>query len=93
MAKKLLEHFMKKNCKKANQKEFRIENVIKEKGNKLYVKWKRYDNSLNSWIDKKDVIQKWENIFLNYMNLLEETLMLKLIYLIMWEKKTKKKNF
>ena len=48
MAKKLLEHFMKKNCKKANQKEFRIENVIKKKGNKLYVKWKRYDNSLNS---------------------------------------------
>ena len=39
---------MKKNCKKANQKEFRIENVIKKKGNKLYVKWKRYDNSLNS---------------------------------------------
>ena len=58
MAKKLLEHFMKKNCKKANQKEFRIEKVIKKKGNKLYVKWKRYDNSLNSWIDKKDVIQK-----------------------------------
>ena len=58
MAKKLLEHFMKKNCKKENQKEFRIEKVIKKKGNKLYVKWKRYDNSLNSWIDKKDVIQK-----------------------------------
>ena len=31
MAKKLLEHFMKRNCKKTNQKEFRIEkreNVI-----------------------------------------------------------------
>ena len=24
------------------------------KGDKLYVAWKGYDNSLNSWIDKKD---------------------------------------
>ena len=39
---------------KTNQKEFRIENVIKRKGDKLYVKWKGYNNSLNSWIDKKD---------------------------------------
>ena len=44
MVKKLLEHFMKKNCKKTNQKEFRIEKVIKKKRNKLYVKWKGYDN-------------------------------------------------
>ena len=56
MVKKLLEPFMKKNCKRQNQKEFRIEKVIKKKGNKLYVKWKGYDNSFNSWIDKKDVI-------------------------------------
>ena len=55
MVKKLLEHFMKKNCKKKDQKEFRIEKVIKKKGNKLYVKWKVYDNSFNSWIDKKDI--------------------------------------
>ena len=27
-----------------NQKEFRIEKVIKRKGDKLYVKWKGYDN-------------------------------------------------
>ena len=52
---KLLEHFMKKNCKKTNPKEFRIEKVIKENGNKLIVKWKGYDNSFNSWIDKNDV--------------------------------------
>ena len=54
MMKKLLEHFMKK-LQKANQQEFRIEKVIKRKGKKLYVKWKRYDNSFNSWIDKNDV--------------------------------------
>ena len=41
---------------KTNQKEFRIEKVIKRKGDKLYVKWKGYDNSFNSWIDKKDIV-------------------------------------
>ena len=39
--------------KKKNQKEFRVEKVIKRKGDKLYVKWKGYDKSFNSWIDKK----------------------------------------
>ena len=33
-----------KELQKTNQKEFRIEKVTKKKGNKLYVKWKRYDN-------------------------------------------------
>ena len=39
-----------------NQQEFRIEKVIKIKGDKLYAKWKGYDNSFNSWIDKKDIV-------------------------------------
>ena len=30
------------------QQEFRIEKVIKRKGDKLYIKWKGYDNSFNS---------------------------------------------
>ena len=38
MVKKLLKHFMKKNYKKTNKQGFRIEKVIKRKGNKLYVK-------------------------------------------------------
>ena len=38
------------------QNEFRIEKVIKRKGDKLYVKWKGYDNSFNSWIYKKDIV-------------------------------------
>ena len=50
---------------KTNQKEFRIEKLIKKKGNKLYVKWKGYGNLFNSWIDKKGVIKKWANTFLN----------------------------
>ena len=41
---------------KTSQEEITMENVIKKKGDKLYVKWKGYDNSFNSWIDKKDVI-------------------------------------
>ena len=40
---------------KANQEQFRIEKVIMKKGNKLYVKWKGYDNSFSSWINKKDL--------------------------------------
>ena len=42
---------MKKNCKKANQEELRIEKVIKRKGDKVYVKWKEDDHSFNNWID------------------------------------------
>ena len=38
------------------QNEFRIEKVIKRKGEKLYVKWKGYDNSFTSWIDKKYIV-------------------------------------
>ena len=40
--------FYEKELQKTNQKEFRIEKVLKRKGDKLYVKWKGYDNSFNS---------------------------------------------
>ena len=49
--------FYEKEFQKTNQKEFRTEKVIKRKGNKLYVNWKGYNNSFNSWIDKKDLIK------------------------------------
>ena len=48
--------FYEKELQKTNQQEFRIEKVIKRKGDKLYVKWKGYDSSFNSWIDKKDLV-------------------------------------
>ena len=38
---------------KTNQNQFRVEKVIKRKGDKLHVKWKGYNSSFNSWIDKK----------------------------------------
>ena len=40
----------------ANQREFGVEKVIKRKGDKLYVKWKSYDSSFNSWIDEKHIV-------------------------------------
>ena len=40
--------FYEKELQKIDQKEFRIEKVINKKGDKLYVKWKGYDNSFNS---------------------------------------------
>ena len=45
--KKLLEPFMKENCKK-QIKEFTREKVIKRKG----------DNSFNSWIDEKAIFMQ-----------------------------------
>ena len=53
---KIIGTFYEKELQKTNQKEFRIEKVIKRKGDKLYVKWKGYDSSFNSWIDKKDLV-------------------------------------
>ena len=41
---------------KTNQTELMTEKVIKRKGDKLFVKWKGYDNSFKSWIDTKDIV-------------------------------------
>ena len=60
--------FYEKELQKTDQQEFRIEKVIKRKGNKLYVKWKRYDSSFNSWINKKrpciKMIQYFSTLFI-----------------------------
>ena len=45
--------FYEKELQKTNQTEFRIGKVIRKKGDKLYVKWKVYDNLFKIWIDKK----------------------------------------
>ena len=44
---------VKKNCKKINQTKFRVEKVIKKKGDKFYVKWKGYDNF---WINEEGIV-------------------------------------
>ena len=50
--------FYEKELQKTNQEEFRIEKVIRRNGNKVYVNWKGYDNSFNSWIDKASLVQR-----------------------------------
>ena len=54
----ITESFYEKELQKTTQDKFRIEKVLKRKGDKLYVKWKGYDNRFHSWIDKKDLISK-----------------------------------
>ena len=51
--------FYEKELQNTNQQEqeFRTEEVIKTKYDKLYVKWKGYDSSFNSYIDKKHLIK------------------------------------
>ena len=49
--------FQEKELQKSTKKEFRIEKVIKRKGNKLNFKWKGYNNSFNAWVNKKDIIK------------------------------------
>ena len=56
MASLLLEVFTKKEFQKTSEEKIRIEKILKRKGDKLYVKWKGYDNSFNSWVDKKDLV-------------------------------------
>ena len=49
--------FYEKELKKSSQEKFRIEKVLKRKGDKSYVKWKGYDSCFNSWIDKRPHIK------------------------------------
>ena len=49
--------FYEQELQRTNQQVYRIEKVIKKKDDKFYVKWKGYDRSFNSWIDKKDLIK------------------------------------
>ena len=48
--------FYEKELQKTNQKELRAQKALGKKGDILYVKWKAYDNSFNSCIDKKDLV-------------------------------------
>ena len=53
---KIAGSFYEKELQKTNQEKFRIEKVLKRKDDKLYVKWKGYDNSFNIWINKKELV-------------------------------------
>ena len=34
---------------------FRIEKVLRRRGNRLYVQWKGWPSKYNSWVNRKDV--------------------------------------
>lgn len=42
--------------KTRNKDVYLVEKVLKERGNRAYVKWLGFDNSHNSWIKKSDVV-------------------------------------
>ena len=48
--------FYEKELQNTNQQILRIEKIIKRKDNKLYAKLKGYDDSFNSWTNKKDIL-------------------------------------
>ena len=53
--------FYEKELQKTKQMVFRIEKVIKKKCEKLYSKWKDYNNSFTSRINKSDKLQTLSN--------------------------------
>ena len=55
---KIAGNFYEKELQKTSQEKFRKRKVLKRKGDKLHVKWKGYNNSFNSWINKKDIVYK-----------------------------------
>ena len=52
----ILGTFFEREFQKTNQKESKVEKVIKRKGDKLYVKWENYYNFFINWTDKKDIV-------------------------------------
>ena len=52
----IIGNFYENELQKTNQKEFRIEKILNKKVDMLYVKQKGYNNSFDSWIDKKDIV-------------------------------------
>ena len=53
---KIVGSFYEPEMQKTHQFTFRIEKVLRKRGNKVLVKWLGYPDSFNSWINAKDVI-------------------------------------
>ena len=52
--------FYEKDFQKTNEKDFRVEKVIKSEDNKLDLKWKDHISSFDSSIDKENIVQMSE---------------------------------
>jgi len=50
--------FYEPELQKTTQEMFRIEKVIRRKGNKFLLKWVGYPESFNFWVDNEDLV-KW----------------------------------
>lgn len=48
--------FYEQEMQKTTQDIYRIEKIIKRKGNKVLVKWRGYSEDFNSWVDKNELI-------------------------------------
>ena len=53
---KIVGTFYENELQNTNQEEFRTEKLMKSNGDKLYVKWKGYNNWFTRWREKKDII-------------------------------------
>ena len=49
--------FYEKELQKTYQQVYRIEKIMRKRGDKSLVKWLGYPESFNSWIDNKDLIK------------------------------------
>ena len=49
-------NFLRKQTSENKSDRFRVQKVMKKKGDELYVKRKGYDDLFNSWVNKKYII-------------------------------------
>ena len=62
MVKKFKGHFTKNNFKKTNQMIYRIDRIIRRRGDSVVIKWSGYPDKFNSWLNKEAVQQSGEEI-------------------------------
>jgi hypothetical protein len=49
--------FYEQELQKTNQEMYRIEKIVRRKGNKSLVKWVGYPESFNSWVDNAELVK------------------------------------
>ena len=54
--------FYEQELEKTSQDVFRIEKILRRKGDKSLVKWMEYSDAFNSWVDNKAIVEKYNII-------------------------------